>query len=199
MPVWSSAFHHQFLDGNLLNFNAAPGPAPVVLFDGPLVQPTPPPEQRGFTVRPGHRFGYAFDPGFNDVIGVDIKLDITFPQNVTSGQLLGNVTLANGAIRLPIAFVSGLARLQLFVGSDVTAVSVPIDPDTPLRIHARWHSHGQGHILVNGTLRRYRSRARTRRLLHHRSAGLRASSRHEPAQCSRVRHPRDLREAAPPQ
>ena len=38
----SSAFHHQFLDGNLLNFNAAPGPAPVVLFDGPLVQPMPP-------------------------------------------------------------------------------------------------------------------------------------------------------------
>lgn len=155
MPVWSSAFHHQFLDGNLLNFNAAPGPAPVVLFDGLLVRPTPPPDQRGFPVRPGHRFGYAFDPGFSDVIGVDIKLDITFPPNSTSAQLLGNVTLANGAIRLPIAFVSGLARLQLFVGSDVTAVSVPIDPDTPLRIHARWHSHGQGHILVNGTLRRY--------------------------------------------
>ena len=43
----------------------------------------------------------------------------------------------------------------MFVGSDVTAVSVPIDPGAPLRIHARWHSHGQGHILVNGTLRRY--------------------------------------------
>jgi hypothetical protein len=156
MRVWSPAFQHQFLDGNLLNFSAAPGPEPVILFDGPLVQPTPPPEQRGFFVRPGHRFGYAFEPAFDDVIGVDVKLDIAFPAGAVSGQLLGNVSLASGAVRLLLAFVSGLVRIQLFVGSDVTAVSVPLDQQgDPLRIHARWHTHGQGRILVNGSLRRY--------------------------------------------
>ena len=155
MRVWSPAFQHQFLDGNLLNFSAAPGPEPVILFDGPLVQPTPPPEQRGFFVRPGHRFDYAFEPAFDDVIGVDVKLDIAFPTGVGSGQLLGNVSLANGAVRLLLAFVSGLVRIQLFVGSDVTATSVPVAQGAPLRIHARWHVHGQGQIVVNGTLRRY--------------------------------------------
>lgn len=155
MPVWSSAFQHQFLDGNLLNFNAAPGPEPVILFEGPPIRPTPPPDQRGFPVRPGNRFDYEFAPTFSDVIGVDIKLDITFPSGLPSGQLSGTVALANGAVRMPIAFVNGLARLQLFVGSDVMAVSVPVDPGVPLRIHARWHTHGQGQFLVNGTMRRY--------------------------------------------
>jgi hypothetical protein len=94
-------------------------------------------------------------PSFADVIGVDIKLDVELPPGSATTQLLGNVALANGAVRLLIAFVNDVARLQLFVGSDVTAVSVPLDPGAPLRIQTRWHTHGQGQIWVNGRLRRY--------------------------------------------
>jgi len=151
--VWSPAFQHQFLDGNPRNFNAFPGThsvQPHVL----VVPPTPPRDQLGFAVRPGHRFDYTFEPAVDSVIGADIKLDTAFPALATAGQLLGQVALANGAIRLLLGFVSGSARLQLFVSNNVIGISVPFDGE-PLRVHARWHTHGQGQIWVNGTLRGY--------------------------------------------
>ena len=152
--VWSPAFQHQFLDANPRNFNAWPGTHsvnPPVL----VVPPTPPRDQFGFTVRPGHRFDYVFDPAFADVIGADIKLDLAFPPGSAAGQLSGQVALANGAIRFLVGFVSGVARLQLFVSNDVIGISVPFGGSEPLRVHARWHTHGQGQIWVNGTLRVY--------------------------------------------
>jgi hypothetical protein len=152
--VWSPAFQHQFLDANPANFNAWPGRHsvnPPVL----VVPPTPPRDQLGFAVRPGHRFEYAFDPPLADVIGADVKLDLAFPPGSTAGQLAGQAVLANGAIRFLVGFVSGVARLQLFVNNDVIGVSVPFSDGAPLRVHARWHTHGQSHLWVNGTLRAY--------------------------------------------
>jgi hypothetical protein len=162
MGVWSPAFQHQFLDGNLLNFNAAPiapGTSPNISFEGPHVRPTPPPEERGFPVRRGNRFAYEFEPDtFMRVIGVDIKLDITFPPGPPTHQLLGNVVLGNETVRLPIGFSNGNARLQLRVidNANVLAATAQYDPSAPLRIQARWHTHGQAHIWVNGSLRSYR-------------------------------------------
>jgi hypothetical protein len=152
--VWSPAFQHQFLDANPRNFNAWPGThhvAPPVL----VVPPTPPRDQLGFAVRPGHRFEYVFNPPLVDVIGADIKLVLAFPPGSTTVQLSGQVVLANGAIRLLVGFVNGVARLQLFVHTDVIGISVPFADSAPLRVHARWHTHGQGQVWVNGTLRAY--------------------------------------------
>jgi hypothetical protein len=154
MGVWSPAFQHQFLDGNLLNFSAAPGLEPAISFEAPVVRPAPPAEQRGFPVRLGNRFNYQFKPGlFTGVIGTDIKLDLAFPPAPPGTQLGGNVTLSNG-IRLTLGFVDANARIQLFVGNDVMAASAQFDPDGPLRIQARWHA-GQGQIRINGSLRSY--------------------------------------------
>jgi hypothetical protein len=160
MGVWSPAFQHQFLDGNLLNFNAAPiafGASPEISFEAPPVRPTPPPEERGFPVRRGNRFTYAFEPEtFARVIGADIKLDITFPPGSASAQLGGNVVLgSNDAVRLLLGFVSGNARVQLVVDNQFHAAVDQFDPSFPLRIQARWHTHGQAHIWVNGRLRSY--------------------------------------------
>ena len=156
MGVWSPAFQHQFLDGNLLNFSAAPGAEPDISFEAPVVRPAPPAEQRGFPVRRGNRFDYRFEPGvFGNVIGTDIKLDIAFPAGTGAAQTSGNVVLANGAIRLLLGFVSGNARIQLFVNNDVMSANAPFDPGAPLRIQTRWHTHGQGQIWINGSLRSY--------------------------------------------
>src|SRR5215210_5626475 len=152
--VWSPAFQHQFLDANPGNFTATPGTHtvhPPVL----VVPPTPPRDQLGFTVRPGHRFEYAFEPAFDQVIGADIKLDLAFPPGSTAGQLSGQVAVANGAIRLLVDFVNDVARLQLFVDNGVIGISVPFTDSARLTVHARWHTHGQGQISVNGRLRGY--------------------------------------------
>lgn len=152
--VWSPVFQHLFLDANPRNFNAWPGSHsvnPPVL----VVPPTPPRDQLGFAVRPGHRFEYVFDPPIGDVIGADIKMDLAFAPESAAAELLGQVVLANGAIRFLVGFISGIARLQLAVGNDVIGISVPFATTAPLRVHARWHTHGQGQIRVNGTVRGY--------------------------------------------
>jgi len=162
MGVWSPAFQHQFLDGNLLNFSAAPGSAPNISFETVLVRPTPPPDQRGFPVRPGNRFRYQFEPGlFGSIIGADINLDIAFPPESGTADTSGNVTLANGAIRLMFNFLGGssgpppIVRILLLVNNDGMVLSPRYDPSAPIRIQARWHTHGQGQIWINGGLRRY--------------------------------------------
>jgi hypothetical protein len=155
MGVWSPAFQHRFLDGNLLNFSAAPGLEPAISFEVPVVRPTPPADQRGFPVRRGNRFNYKFKPGlFTGVIGADLKLDLAFPAAPAGAQLSGNVALASG-IRLTLGFVDDNARIQLFVGNDVMAASARFDPSGPLRLQARWHTHGQGQIWIDGSLRSY--------------------------------------------
>lgn len=139
--VWSSAFQHQFLDGNLRNFSAAPGTenGPTISFEAPEVRPTPPPEARGFPVRRGNRFSYAFAPGtFPRIIGIDIKLDIAFPSGAAAASLAGNVVLQNNdTARLLLGFSNGNARLQLVVNNQFHAAIAQFDPAAPLRIQAR--------------------------------------------------------------
>lgn len=159
MGVWSPAFQHQFLDGNLRNFSAAPGPETGldISFEAPVVKPTPPPEERGFPVRRGNRFTYQFEPDtFARVIGADIKVDIVFPPGTASSQLSGNVVLGSDTIRLLLAFNQGHARVQLVVSGQFLAAVADFDTAALLSIQARWHTHGQAQIWVNGSLRSYR-------------------------------------------
>ena len=154
MRVWSSAFLHQFLDGNPANYNAVPGVL-TAQPDGLAVRPTPTADQLGFPIKPGQSLDYAFERPFDEVVGVDIQLHLLFSGNNPSQQLSGRVMLGGGAIRLLTDFVSDVARLQLFVGGDVMGLSVPIAASGAMRIRARWHTHGQGQIWVNGTSRGY--------------------------------------------
>ena len=96
MGVWSPAFQHQFLDGNLLNFNAAPiapGTSPDISFEGPLVRPTPPPEERGFPVRRGNRFRCEFEPA-------TLARLAKIPNVIGVKEASGNLMQMNEIIRL---------------------------------------------------------------------------------------------------
>ncbi len=157
MGVWSSAFLHQFQDGNPANFNAAPGQLSV-LPGGLAVQPTPPPEQRGFAIRPGQVLDYVFDRPFENVVGVDIALDLFFPEGSEAEQLPGQVLLGGGQIRLFMDFLGDVARLQLHPAAPANglAISANVTARGLVRLQARWHTHGQAEIRVNGTLRGYR-------------------------------------------
>ena len=74
MGVWSPAFQHQFLDGNLLNFSAAPiapGTFPDISFEAPHIGPVPPPDQLGFPVRRGNRSDRYAPQGVYPCAGAD--------------------------------------------------------------------------------------------------------------------------------
>src|SRR5262245_35600202 len=149
MGVWSPAFEHKFLDGNLLNFTAAKGSDPDISFEAPIVRPTPPPQDRGFPVRSGNRFRYSFEPGlFGNVIGADIRLEVAFPPGVT-GQTLGRVVLGNDTVQFLLGFVNDGARIQLVVNGAFHAAVANFDPAAPLRLQGRWHTHGPAQIWVN--------------------------------------------------
>lgn len=152
--LWSSVLQHQFLDGNPANLAAAPGQLTIEP-EGLAVRPTPPADQRGFLMWPGHRLGYTFAAPFEQVIGADIRLDLLFPPGSEQHQLAGVVRLGDGTVRLHTDFASGIARLQLWVGTSVMAASVPIVAAGPTSVRAHWHTHGQGHIWVDGRLRVY--------------------------------------------
>jgi hypothetical protein len=160
MGVWSPAFEHKFLDGNLFNFTAAAkGAEPDISFEAPLVRPTPPAAERGFPSRGGNRFRYAFEPGlFGNVVGVDIRVELTFPAAAATAQTSGNVVLGNNTVRFLMDFASGAARLQLVVNGAFHAGVANIDPAQPLRLQTRWHTHGQGQLWVNGALVSYTPR-----------------------------------------
>jgi hypothetical protein len=159
MGVWSPAFEHKFLDGNLFNFTAAAKAGePDISFEGPLVRPTPPAAERGFPSRGGNRFRYAFEPGlFGNIIGVDIRMEVAFPPG-TTGQTSGEVVLGANTVRFLLGFVNGGARLQLVVNDAIHAGVANFDPAQPLRLQARWHTHGQGQLWVNAALVSYTPR-----------------------------------------
>lgn len=154
MGVWRPVFVHEFLDGNPANFRSVPGRLTVVP-GGLTVQPTPPPEERGFAVRPGHSMSFAMEQPFANVIGADIALDLFLPPIVAGQSRSGRVILGNGALRLLVDFLDDLLRLQLFVSGGVMASSLAVPASGPLRIHARWHIHGQAHVWIDGRLRAY--------------------------------------------
>ena len=85
MRVWTSAFLHQFLDGNPANYNALPGVL-TAQPDGLFVRPTSPADQLGFPIKPGQSLDYAFERPLNQVVGVDIRLDLFFPGTNRSGD-----------------------------------------------------------------------------------------------------------------
>ncbi|HEU0309882.1 MAG TPA: hypothetical protein VFR36_01500 [Sphingomicrobium sp.] len=155
MSVWTSAFRHQFLDGNPLNFDAIAGTTGTILPDGLAIKPTPPPTERGFVVRPGHQFNYLFESPIQDAIGADISLSVVLPPAPANAQRSGRVILTGPPIRLLIDFVGDIVRLQLYVGSaNPIAASAPIlGPSMDIR--ARWHTHGQAQIWTDGEIRAY--------------------------------------------
>jgi hypothetical protein len=152
--VWTPAFHHQFLDGNPANFSAPPGVL-TALPNGLVVQPTPPPDQRGYAIAPGHSISYTLERTFLDVIGIDIRLDVVVFGSAQD-QLDVQVRLDGQAVRVIATFLGTLLRLQLFVGGTPMAASIPLDAASGLfRLHLRWHTHGQGSMWVNDVLRAY--------------------------------------------
>jgi len=152
--VWTPAFHHQFLDGNPANFSAPPG-ALTALPDGLVVQPTPPPDQRGFVIAPGHSLSYTLERTLLDVIGIDITLDVVVVGSAQD-QLDVQVHLDGQAVRVIATFLGPLLRLQLVVGGTPMAASIPLESASGLfRLRLRWHTHGQGSMFVNDRLRAY--------------------------------------------
>jgi hypothetical protein len=149
--VWKSVFLHKFLDGNPANLQAVPGEL-TVLPDGPVIEPTPEPADRGFLVTPGRSLGYRFEEPFEDVIGVDLSVEVFFPLGFTGAFPL--VSLGDGTVTLGMQ----LAPSQVFVGVDGGDMKV----DVPglfigriTRFRLRWHTHGQVHFLHEGVLRGY--------------------------------------------
>lgn len=154
MHVWTPAFHHQFLDGNPANFSAPPGVLTAAP-NGLAVQPTPPPDERGFAIAPGHSLGYALERPLLGVIGIDVRLDVVVaggPQE----QLDVQVHLDGQAVRVIATFLDTLLRLQFRVGGTSMAASIPLDSASGLfRLHLRWHTHGQASMWVNEELKAY--------------------------------------------
>ena len=154
MRVWTPAFHHQFLDGNPANFSAPPGVL-TALPGGLVVQPTPPPDQRGYPIAPGHSLNYTLDRTLVEVIGIDIRLDVVIFDGAPE-PLDVQVRLDGQAVRVIATFLGPLLRLQLFVGGTPMATSIPLQSASGLfRLHLRWHTHGQGSMFVNDRLRAY--------------------------------------------
>lgn len=154
MHVWTPAFHHQFLDGNPANFSAPPGVL-TALPNGLVVQPTPPPDQRGYAIAPGHSLSYTLERTLLDVIGIDIRLDVVVFGSAQD-QLDVQVHLDGQAVRVIATFLGPLLRLQLVVGGTPMATSIPLESASGLvRLHLRWHTHGQGSMWVNDVLRAY--------------------------------------------
>ncbi len=154
MHVWTPAFHHQFLDGNPANFSAPPGVL-TALPNGLVVQPTPPPDQRGYAIAPGHSLSYTLERALVDVIGLDIRLDVLVSGSAQD-QLDVQVRLDGQAVRVIATFLGPLLRLQFGVGGTTMAASIPLDSASGLfRLRLRWHTHGQGSMWVNDVLRAY--------------------------------------------
>jgi hypothetical protein len=152
--VWTPAFHHQFLDGNPANFSAPPGEL-TALPNGLAVQPTPPPDERGFAVAPGHSLSYTLERTLPDVIGIDIKLDLVVAGSAQD-QLDVQVRFDGQAVRVIATFLGTLLRLQFVVGGTPMAASIPLESDSGLfRLRLRWHTHGQASMWVNDVLQAY--------------------------------------------
>ncbi|MGH8932033.1 MAG: right-handed parallel beta-helix repeat-containing protein [Egibacteraceae bacterium] len=163
--VWKSVFLHEFLDGDPANLHAVPGELSV-LPDGPIIQPTPAPADRGFLLTPGRALGYRFEEPFEDVIGVDLSVDLSvellFPPQIPFVNNFPLVSLGDGTVTLSIhrvptpSFAVGI-RLSVDGSSmqfdEFHTVVMPSGQTNRLRV--RWHTHGQAQIWHEGVLRAY--------------------------------------------
>lgn len=169
MAVWNSVFLHEFLDGNPANLRALPGNL-TVLPNGPIVEPTPDPQDRGFRVSPGRELGYHFQRALENVIGVDLSADLVLSPQAAFEHLtvlsLGGGTVTLVVLNVQFAGINpfellGTTRVRftvdgesmeftLFFGS-----SIAVSSQTPLRLRVRWHTHGQVQVWQERVLRAY--------------------------------------------
>jgi len=160
MAVWNSVFLHEFLDGNPANLRALPGDL-TVLPNGPVVTPTPDPEDRGFRVSPGHVLGYHFQRPLENVIGVDLSVDLVLSVQAAFEHLTV-VSLGGGKVTLVLlnaqfAFIGpnieGRARVRFTVDGESMEFSLRFVPAQTLRLRVRWHTHGQVQVWQERVLR----------------------------------------------
>lgn len=162
MAVWNSVFLHEFLDGNPANLRALPGDL-TVLPNGPVVEPTPDPEDRGFLVSPGRLLGYHFQRAIENVIGVDLSVDLVLSAQAAFEHLTvlslggGKVTLL--MLNVQFAFIGpnidGRARVLFTVNGESMEFNLRFVPSQTLRLRVRWHTHGQVQVWQERVLRAY--------------------------------------------
>jgi hypothetical protein len=156
MAVWNSVFLHEFLDGNPANFRALPGNL-TVLPDGPVVQPTPDPADRGFRVSPGRVLGYQFQGALANVIGVDLSVDLVLAADAAF-QDLTVLSLGGGAVTLMmpgVDVIENRAGFRFTVGGQGMDFALRYVPLQPIRVRVRWHTHGQAQVWQERLLRAY--------------------------------------------
>jgi hypothetical protein len=165
--VWRPVFLHEFLDGDPANLRAAPGELEV-LPDGPVIQPTPDPADRGMLMTPGNQLiVYRFQEPFEDVIGVDLSVDILYPApNPFTEAVFPLVALGNGALSLSLARMGPAipdpppgpmpVRALMNVLGAVLQVELLVMPAfadlRTTRYRIRWHTHGQAQMWHEGQL-----------------------------------------------
>jgi hypothetical protein len=156
MAVWNSVFLHEFLDGNPANLRALPGNL-TVLPNGPVVEPTPDPADRGFRVAPGRVLGYQFQGALANVIGVDLSVDLMLSAEAAFENLTV-LSLGGGAVTLVMPNVDapgGRAGFRFMVDGAGMDFTLRFVPSQTMRLRVRWHTHGQVQVWQERLLRAY--------------------------------------------
>jgi hypothetical protein len=116
---------------------------------------------------PGNRLlRYRFAEPLDDVIGIDVSVDILYPEpNPFTPAVVPMVSLNPGALSLSLGRIPPpapdvlAARIVLAVGGEGIefggATLPPFDALQTTRFQARWHTHGQARLWHDGTLRAY--------------------------------------------
>jgi hypothetical protein len=156
MAVWNSVFLHEFLDGNPANLRALPGDLTVLPY-GPVVQPTPDPQNRGFLVALGRELRYQFQGALANVIGVDLSVDLVLSADAAF-QDLTVLSLGGGAVRLvmpSVDTVESRAGFRLTVDGASMDFTLDYVPSQTMHLRVRWHTHGQVQVWQERLLRAY--------------------------------------------
>lgn len=156
MAVWNSVFLHEFLDGNPANLRALPGDL-TVLPNGPVIEPTPDPQDRGFLISPGHLLGYHLQRALENVIGVDLSVDLVLSAEAALEDITV-VSLGGGKVKLSMFNVPfPFAHVSFTVDGESMDFNLRFVPSRTLRLRVRWHTHGQVQVWQERVLRAYQS------------------------------------------
>lgn len=161
---WKPVFLHRFQDGDPSNLQALPGELTLVP-DGLEIHPTPDPHDRGLLMAPGNRLmTYRLAQPLENVIGIDVSFEFFYPDpNPFTPAVVPLIFLNPGAMTLSFARVQPeelrAVRMQAHVsgeGVSFDGIALPF-PETFRTSHfrARWHTHGQVHLWLEGDLRAY--------------------------------------------
>jgi hypothetical protein len=162
MAVWNSVFLHEFLDGNPANLRAIPGTL-TILPNGPVVEPTPDPQNRGFRVSPGRELRYQFQGALANVIGVDLSVDLVLSAQAAF-EYLTVMSLGGGAVTLVMVNAEPTfsgnnvvfrVRVRFTVAGETMDFSLRVVPSQTVRLRVRWHTHGQVQVWQESLLRAY--------------------------------------------